>query len=57
MSISKLLPDIGLTAAWARRNTYGLVDVLHVELAERFRAALTTTDSRCAGSYPQAHVP
>ncbi|ORB13219.1 type II toxin-antitoxin system VapC family toxin [Mycobacterium noviomagense] len=46
-----------IEGAWARRDTHRLVDGLYVELAERLRASLVTTDQRLAGSYQSARLP
>ncbi len=46
-----------IRGAWSRRENHRLVDALYVELAERLRAPLITTDSRLAKSYPQAELP
>lgn len=46
-----------LTAAWERRDSLRLVDALYVELAERLRIPLITTDVRLARGYRGAQTP
>jgi len=45
-----------LVGAWQRRADLRLADALYVELAERLRLTLLTTDRRLGRSYPAAHV-
>lgn len=50
------LPDL-LTGAWQRRDALRLVDALYVELAERLRIPLVTSDARLARVYPGSQMP
>ncbi len=45
-----------LAGAWARRDTFRLVDALYVELADRAGLVLLTTDLRLARAWPSADV-
>ena len=42
--------------AWRRRDNLRLVDALYVELAERLRVPLLTTDAGLASAYPGAQL-
>jgi predicted nucleic acid-binding protein len=46
-----------LTGAWGRREALRVVDALYVELAERLRVPLLTSDVRLASAYPGAQSP